>query len=352
MITLVAIASAAFFVACKDDDTLSPTNDNETIITYSPTNNATNVALNKVVSANFSEEMQASTINATSFNLKQGSNNIAGSVSYSGFTAIFTPATALNQNLVYTANISTEVKNKEGMPIKDNVTWSFTTGTNAIGMASIDLGTSDQFVILAKTAITNVPASAITGAIALSPAATSFITGFSLTDNTGFATSSQITGNVFAADMADPTPINLTTAVNDMTTAYNQAAGLTLPDFVELGAGNIGGQTLVPGLYKWTSTVTAPTDVVLSGGADDVWVFQISGDLTISSAVNFTLSGGAKTENIFWQVAGEVTLGTTASFKGVILSMTGITLNTGATLSGRALAQTAVILDTNIVTQP
>jgi len=83
-----------------------------------------------------------------------------------------------------------------------------------------------------------------------------------------------------------------------------------------------------------------------------VWIFQISGDLTMSSAVNMTLSGGAQAKNIFWQVAGEVTIGTTSHFEGVILSMTGITMQTGASINGIALAQTAVILDQNTVVKP
>lgn len=152
--------------------------------------------------------------------------------------------------------------------------------------------------------------------------------------------------------MADPTPSNLTTAVENMITAYNDAAGRSNPDFFELYDGNIGGKTLTSGLYKWTNTVLIPSDITISGSAEDVWIFQIAENLTLSSAVNITLSGGALAENIFWQVAGEVTVGTTTHFEGVILSMTGITLNSGATLNGRMLAQTAVVLDGNTVVQP
>ena len=186
----------------------------------------------------------------------------------------------------------------------------------------------------------------------LTPAATSYITGLSLTNATGYATSAHVTGHLFAADMADPTPIDLTTAVNNMITAYTDATGRPSPDFSELGTGNIGGKTLLPGLYKWTTTVSLPSDVTLSGGANDVWIFQISGDLTMSPAVKITLTGGAQTKNIFWQVSGQVTLGTTTHFEGIVLSKTGITLQTGASFKGRALAQTAVILDSNTVTKP
>ncbi|MDP4131965.1 MAG: ice-binding family protein [Bacteroidota bacterium] len=219
-------------------------------------------------------------------------------------------------------------------------------------MQVVDLGAAGNFVIVAKTAINNSSTSAITGDLGLSPAATSYITGLSLTNATGYAISAQVTGKIYAADMADPTPINMTTAVNNMNTAYNDAAGRPSPDFSELGTGNIGGKTLVPGLYKWTSNVTVPTDVSISGGANDIWIFQIAGNLDVSSAVKITLGGGAQAKNIFWQVAGQATLGTTSHFEGVILSKTGITFQTGASIHGMALAQTAVILDANVITKP
>jgi hypothetical protein len=317
----------------------------------SPLNNATNVARNKVLSVTFSEAMDGSTFNSSTFTLKQGSILVTGAVAYSGTTATFTPAALLAAGTVYTATVTSSVKDLGGNALAAAQEWSFTTGTVA-GLSVVNLGMAGNYAILAKTAINNIPNSAITGDLGLSPAATSFITGFALTNATGFATSPQVTGKVYAADMASPTSSNLTTAVENMITAYNDAAGRPTPDFSELGTGNIGGQTLAAGLYKWTSTVTIPSDLTISGTADDVWIFQISGDLTMSSAVNITLSGGAKAKNIFWQVAGEVVIGTTSHFEGTILSMTAITLQTGATMNGIALAQTAVILDQNTVVKP
>ena len=223
---------------------------------------------------------------------------------------------------------------------------------NVLAKDAINLRKSSEYVILAKSAINNSSTSTITGNMGLSPAATSYITGLGLTDATGFATSPQITGKVYASDMADPTPINLTTAVENMITAYNEAAGRSNPDETELGAGNIGGRTIEPGLYKWSSNVTLPTDITLSGNSDEVWVFQVAGNLIVSSAVKVTLKSGAQAKNIFWQVAGEVVLGTTSHFEGIIMSKTSITFQTGASLNGRALAQTAVILDNNVVTNP
>ena len=218
------------------------------------------------------------------------------------------------------------------------------------------LGTSGNYVILAKTGISTVPPSSVTGDMGVSPIDSTAITGFSLIldSTTEFSTSSQVVGKVYASDYASPTPATLTTAVSDMQTAFTDAAGRTLPDFTELGTGNIGGMTLAPGLYKWSTGVTIPTDVTLSGGPNDVWIFQISGNLTLASATTVVLSGGAQPKNIFWQVAGGVgaSLGTTSHFEGVILAQKAITLQTGASVNGRLLAQSAVTLQANTIVTP
>ena len=133
-----------------------------------------------------------------------------------------------------------------------------------------------------------------------------------------------------------PTPGNLTTAVDDMLLAFTDAAGRA-PDVTELGAGDIGGMTLTPGVYKWSSGLDIPTDVTLTGSATSVFIFQIAQNLTMSSAKNIVLTGGVVPQNVFWQVAGAVDLGTTSHFAGVILSQTAIVLETGATIDGRLL---------------
>jgi hypothetical protein len=167
-----------------------------------------------------------------------------------------------------------------------------------------------------------------------------------------FSTSVLVTGKVYAADYAVPTPANLTTAVSDMQTAYTNAAGRTLPAATELGAGNIGSLTLAPGLYKWSTGLNIPINVTLSGSSSDVWIFQIAGNLTVGNGAHVNLSGGAQASNIFWQVAGQATLGTTSVVNGNILCQTLIAMQTGSTLNGRALAQTAVTLDAATVTKP
>ncbi|MFN6946874.1 MAG: ice-binding family protein [Cytophagaceae bacterium] len=352
---LIITMLAMLMVACKkdrNDPNSTPESSIPSISATDPVDNATDVVRNKVIKVTFTQDMDQATINTSTFTLRQGTTEFAGTVDYSSKVATFTPSVNMSSNVVYTAMISTAVKGANGINLSSAKEWSFTTGENIASLEVVNLGAAGNYAILAKTAINNNPTSSITGHIGLSPAATSYITGFALTDATGYATSAQVTGKIYGADMADPTPINLTTAVENMITAYNDAAGRPTPNFVELGTGSIGGQTLSAGLYKWTNTVTIPTNITISGGPNDVWIFQIAGDLTVASAVNVTLSGGAQAKNIFWQVAGEVTIGTTAQFKGIILSMTGVTLGTGATHNGRILAQTAVILDGNAVTQP
>lgn len=228
-----------------------------------------------------------------------------------------------------------------------------TGGAQGHGPAPVDLGTAGDYVVLAQEATSNVPTSAITGDIGVSPAAASFITGFALTLPAGgaFSTSSQVTGSVYASDYAVPTPSNLTTAIGDMGTAYTDAAGRPTPDHIELADGNIGGLTLPAGLYKWTNTVTIPGNVTLHGGANDVWIFQVAGGVTQSSAARVVLTGGALAQNVFWQVAGVVSIGTTAHMEGIVLSQTAITLATGATANGRLLAQSAITLAGNTIVE-
>jgi hypothetical protein len=224
----------------------------------------------------------------------------------------------------------------------------------AAGPATVNLGAAGNFVVLTKSGISTTGTTQIVGNIGVSPAPATYITGFGLIMDSSnvYSTSSKVTEKVYAADYAVPTPSSMTTAISDMQNAYVDAAGRTLPTATELGAGNIGGMNLAPGLYKWSTGVTIPTNVTLSGSTNDVWIFQIAQNLTVSSGAQVILSGGAQTSNIFWQVAGQTTLGTNSVFNGNILDQTAIVLNTGAVLNGRAFAQTAVTLDSNTVNKP
>ena len=207
--------------------------------------------------------------------------------------------------------------------------------------------------MLSKSGVSTVPPSVITGNLGVSPIAATAVTGFALkADATNvFSTSTQVTGKIYAADYAVPSPSNLTTAVLDMQTAFTDAASRA-PKVTELGAGNIGGMTLTPGVYKWSSAVVIPTDVTLKGSSSDVWIFQIAQTLDLANATKIILQDGALAKNIFWQVSGRVDVGTTAHFEGIVLSQTGIAFRTGASVNGRLLAQTAVTLDSTTVVQP
>lgn len=212
------------------------------------------------------------------------------------------------------------------------------------GPAPVDLRTAGNFVILAQSAVTNVPTSAITGNVGLSPSTGA---GIGLT-------CVEVTGNVYSVDAAGPLPcvitdpVGLTAAIADKGTAYTDAAGRA-PDYTELGAGNIGGMNLGPATYKWSSALLIPTSVVLTGGPKDVWIFQIAQGLTVSSGVQIILAGGALPQNIYWQTFGAADIGTTAQFNGTILSQTSIIMKTGASINGKLLAGTAVTLAQNTV---
>merc|ERR1712166_1195819 len=191
---------------------------------------------------------------------------------------------------------------------------------------AVNLGTAGDFVVLTKSGVTTTGVTKVTGNMGTSPIAAAALTGFDLimdSSNT-HSTSKLVTGQIFAA-------------------------GRVNPDELDLGAGIIEGQTLAPGLYKWGSNVGFTSLLTFDGeavaGKDPVWILQMTGDLIVGAGAIVTLSGDAKAENIFWQVAGSTTLHTTAEMKGTILCATAIDFQTGSSLNGRALAQTAVTLD-------
>lgn len=223
-----------------------------------------------------------------------------------------------------------------------------TVAAAAAPQAPVDLGSAGNFTVLSKSGVTDVFKTSIDGNVGTSP-----ITGAAIGLTCG-----EVHGIIYTVDAAGPLPCSvtdptcLTAAVGDMEAAYNDAAGRTLPDATDLGAGELGGLTLTPGLYKWNSNVSISKDVTLSGGPEDVWIFQIAGTLDEASATNVTLTGGAQAKNVFWQSAGAVTIGTTSHFEGTILSKTMIAMKTKASINGRLLAQTAVTLQMNTLVPP
>jgi hypothetical protein len=340
------------FTTGTTTDTVKPV-----VASTSPADLATGVVVNVNIDVIFSEAMDPDTISTTTFTVV-GPDAVAvtGTVGFATLTATFNPINNLTESSVYTATVTTGAQDLAGNPLSSTYIWTFTTGTTTgFTRAKVLLGTAGDFVILAKTGVSTGGATEVTGDIGLRPAAATFITGFGLTMDVSneFSTSSLVTGRIYAANYAPPTPANLLTAVNDMEIAYTDAAGRTLPNFTELYTGNISGQTLVPGLYKWgTGVLMNGTTTTLTGSATDVWIFQIAQNLNVGNGAILNLTGGALPENVFWQVAGSTTLGTTANFKGIILCKTLIAMQTGAIFNGRALAQTAVTLDAATVTEP
>jgi hypothetical protein len=219
---------------------------------------------------------------------------------------------------------------------------------SAQNLAPLNLGSAGEYVILTQTGITNVPKSSVTGNIGTSP----------ITGAADLLTCSEVTGNVVSVDAAGPGPCSmvnpggLTVAILDMQTAYTIAAGLPNPKATEVGAGNIGGLTITPGLYKWGTSVLIPADVTLAGGPNDVFIFQIAQNLTLANGIAVHLTGGAQAKNIFWQVSGQAVFGTTSHMEGIVLSKSLIAMQTGASINGRLYAQTAVTLQMNAVTEP
>ena len=199
-------------------------------------------------------------------------------------------------------------------------------GSGFASSQPVNLGKAGTFAILTKTGITDVYKSAVQGDVGISP-----ITGAAL-----LLTCGEVSGTVYSVDAAGPLPCkvtdatHLTAAVGDMEFAYTDAAGRTSPDFTELGAGEIGGFTLAPGLYKWRTGLLIAADVILFGGPNDVWIFRVAGALIQANATRVALAGGALPKNIFWQVAGAVKIGTTAHFEGVVLGRTIAPSSTGA----------------------
>lgn len=302
------------------------------------------------VTATFSEAMDPSSITSATFCVNDGSANIDGVVTYLDKTATFDASGELARGKSYTATVTAGALDLAGNALATNVSWSFTT---PIGPSRVALGTAGNFVILSEAGIDTIPTSVITGDIGVSPLASSYITHFALTLNGAgtFSESGQVTGKVYAADYAVATPAMLGVAIADMTDANTDASGRLLPDYSNLGSGSIGGLTLVPGLYHWSTGITMLSDVTLDGGPNDIWILQVTGVLYMGSDVKVTLTGGAQAKNVFWK-ANSATLNTGAHLEGILLANTAISLATGSSVNGRLFTHTAVTLDSSTVTQP
>jgi hypothetical protein len=320
-----------------------------TVTSETPTAGSTVVCPNvTIITATFSKAMNPVTINTSTFTLANTSSgaNVTGTVAYDATTNIATftpPAASLTPSTSFTATITTGAADTFGNHLAANFTWSFTTSAPCLLPPPSGLGTACGFGILGATpSVTNTGPTVVTGDVGIWPAAS--ITGFP----PGTLTGTQHKGDAVAM-----------TAQGDLTTAYNNAAGLPSPPPVLTA--DIGGQTLPPGVYKATTTLGITGNLTLDGStnANGVWVFQVGSALTTAAgapgnpASQVILIGGAQAHNVFWVIGSSATLGTNSIFVGTIMAKASITLGTGASLNGRALAENgAVTLDSNPVTLP
>lgn len=229
------------------------------------------------------------------------------------------------------------------------------TTTVGAGPAAIDLHTAGTFAMLATSGITIGAGALVTGNVGLSPMGPTGLTGFALVldSSSTFATSPLVVGMVYTATYKPPTPQKLSLAVADMQNAYADGAGRPKPDGINLGAGELGGLIIIPGLYNWSAAALITTDVTLQGGPNDVWIFQVGGALSVAAAAKVNLVGGARPKNVFWVTVGAVALGASAHLEGIVLTQAAVTTGAGASVSGRVLAQTAqTIAAGSTVTQP
>lgn len=338
---VLALLFGAFIAGCSKDDKSplggTPDTTPPTVSSTNPINGSTGVAL---INVTFSEAMSSTSINSASFTVTgPGVNAVAGAVSYdvANKRAAFVPSSNLASATYFTATITTSVEDPAGNALANNYVWNFTTAAAGTVQPPIVLASTQGYVVIAGSTITNTGITNVTGDVGLSPGTA--VTGFP----PGILVGTQ--------HISDASSVQ---AKLDLTTGYNNAAGRTLgPVSV---AGNIGGMTLPAGLYKSTSGLEISSgDLTLDakGDANSVWVFQIASTLTTTAGRKVILSGGAKATNIFWQVGTSATLGTTSVFKGTIMADQSITMNTGATLEGRVLARIgAVTLNGNTIVMP
>ena len=272
------------FTSGTTPDTVAPT-----VNSTNPADTATNVALNQSVSANFSEALDPATVNSTTFTLSDGATPVTGTVSYSNNVATFTSTSELTASTIYTATLTSAITDLAANPLAANSMWTFTTGTlTAAGPAAVNLRTAASFAILSKTGITTADGSAtITGNIGSSPIAgadNSVVCG-------EFAGYKIFTDDATYADATcvDPDKTAASLAIADVLTAYTNASAPATPagvgPFLELGAGTVTAQALVPGVYTWAGNVSITGEITLDGNANDVWIFQIGGTLDTDQTI-------------------------------------------------------------------
>lgn len=345
-----------------------------TIIATDPLNNAVNVNLLKTVTANFSLAMDPTTINATTFTLKQGTTVILGTVSYSGITASFDPTVALQEGKVYTATITTAAKSASGIPLATNYVWNFTTTLTppvVVLPPTINLGTAAIYGAFGGNAgITNQGLNTVinNGSIGTTAAST-LVTGFH--DANAVYTETplnvgNVTGHIYTAP---PAPGNATSfaiasqGFLDANAAYLSISPASKPGGIDPGAGELGGLTLAPGVYKAASGTFKISNGNLTldaqGDPNATWIFQTAAGLTVgiagpTGAKSIIMKNGALAKNVFWYVGTSATINGAGggTMVGTIIANSGVTFSTSGNaaqtvLNGRAISLIASVTMVN-----
>ena len=335
-------------------DIISPT-----VVLTDPTDLATSVAVDKVITATFSEAMDPLTMTGLTFMLSDGDVPVAGTVTYSGMVASFTPTADLLTNHTYYATITTGAKDLAGNALVSNYGWSFTTL-----LPPPPLGIAAFFGAFGGTAgVTNQGLNTVINNGRLgSTAASTLITGFhdGLTADIYTETPlnvGNVTGGIFTAPPAPGTGTSFTmatAALSDATTAYNDISPASKPGGTDPGAGELGGLTLFPGIYQSSGGTFKITnlDLTLDGKGDPnaVWIFQTASSLTVGAAGplgarSVNLINGAQSKNVFWYVGSQAVINGAGGgvMVGTIIASAGVTFSTAGNavqtvLNGRALS--------------
>ena len=337
-----------------------------TVISTDPINAATSVPLNKKVSATFSEVMRSSTINNTTFLLRQGTTSITGVVTYSGTTALFSPSSNLLPGLTYTATITTGARDLANNALVANYVWTFSTGTSFNGP---NLGSAAIYGVFGGSAgITNQGLNTMinNGSIGTTGVST-MITGLHDMTTGDIYTETPlnkggVSGRIYTAPPLPGTATSFAIATQgliDATIAYNSISPASQPGGTDPGAGELGGLTLPPGIYKSASgtfnITNGPLTLDAMGNPNAVWIFQTAAGLTVgiagpAGARSVNMINGGLPGNVFWYVGSAATINAAGGgiMTGTIIASAGVTFSTAdnavqTVLNGRALSLNASV---------
>ena len=341
------------------------------VISTIPTNGATGVPLNQIISATFSEAMNPTTINNTTFLLMRGAISVAGTVTYAGNTASFTPTGLLLAGTVYTATITTGARNLAGNGLVANYVWTFTTAS-APAPPNI-LGAAAQFGTFGGSAgITNQGLNTLifNGSIGTTGVST-IITGFrdGTTGDVYTVTplnNGLVTGRIHTAPPPPGSAASLaiaTQALADANAAYAAISPAGMPGGIDPGAGQLGGLTLMPGVYRSAAGPFLITNGNLTldaqGNPNAQWFFQAPTSLTVgiagpTGARSVILTNGAQAKNVYWYVGSAATINAAGGgiMVGTIISSAGMTYSTAGNMvqtvhNGRGISLNASVTMVN-----